>query len=469
MSDESDDYGRFRIIRATRENGVFVPGPVPSPSEPTPEGFLMLFTEDWYPVEAANRFSMEFRYKPVKTTRWQNSQRASVQDLAQWWTYLDANGIEWDRAQPGDIEEYANRMAETVSPVTSMQFSTSTVRRRVGTVETFYAWASQEGLVVAAPSTDAARQGMPIGPKSALLPHLGTATVPRQGKRRPKGRDPEKDPRPFRLDDLAAVLNRLGPKIFAANQSVLPWRPGAASRRNRLMAEVAYHTGMRGDEVASISAWEVLDRARKLQPGTKWQQFKLKVRTKGRAYRDVVVSSVVLRALVLYHDVERAEAVLRAGRAAAEAGTAFRAPTGLFVNGIDANLRDIGRPVSAETVSRAFTKAVLAEGLTVFREGFELDTDTFDHVYDEDGKAVARMLVAAAHTFHDLRHTFAVLFYKSEVARGNSEPWEKLRERLGHVNAETTRTIYLRHLDVDEASISDAAAHSLRMGLHVYR
>jgi integrase/recombinase XerC len=310
---------------------------------------------------------------------------------------------------------------------------------------------------------------MPIGPKAALLPHLGTATVPRQGKRRPKGRDPEKDPRPFRLDDLAAVLKLLGSPIFAPDQSLLPWEPGTAPRRNRLMAEVAYHTGMRGDEVASISAWEVLDKARKLQPSTKWQQFKLKVRTKGRAYRDVVVSSVVLRALVLYHDVERAEAIQRAERAAVEIEASFRAQTELFVNGVDANLRDVGRPVSAETVSRAFTQAVLAQGLTVVREGFELDPDTFDPLYDEDGKAVARMIAGAAHTFHDLRHTFAVLFYKSEVARGNSEPWEKLRGLLGHSSAETTRAIYLRHLDVDEASISDAAAHRLRMDLHVYR
>jgi integrase len=468
MVEGGDGPESVRIIRASRK-GAFVPGPIPSPSEATPEGFLMLFTADLHPVEAANRFMMDVCYRPIKSSRWQNSQRASAQDLAQWWTYLGVNGIEWDRARPEDIEEYANRMAEAVSPVTSLQFSTSTVRRRVGSVETFYARARREGLIAKPLDQGQEKAGVPIGPGAAFLPHLGTATIPKQGRRRPRGRDPEKDPRPFRLKDLAAVLSRLAPPIFAPDQSLLPWESGTASRRNRLMAEVAYHTGMRGDEVASISVWDVLDKARRLSSSTKWQQFKLNVRTKGRASRDVVVSSVVLRALVLYHDVERAEAIQRALQAVEAAGRSFRAPTELFVNGVDANLRDIGRPVSAETPSRAFTKAVLAEGLTVVREGFELDPDTSDLVFGEDGKAVLREIVGAAHTFHDLRHTFAVLFYKSEVNRGNPAPWEKLRSLLGHASAETTKNIYLRHIDVDEASISDATAHRLRMDLHAYR
>lgn len=75
---------------------------------------------------------------------------------------------------------------------------------------------------------------------------------------------------------------------------------------------------------------------------------------------------------------------------------------------------------------------------------------------------IERGLAAAAYTFHDLRHTFAVMFYKSEVLRGNPEPWEKLKQRLGHANSETTRNIYLRHIDASEASISDMAAQHMR-------
>jgi integrase/recombinase XerC len=180
----------------------------------------------------------------------------------------------------------------------------------------------------------------------------------------------------------------------------------------------------------------------------------------------VIVSSVVLRALVLYHDVERAAAILRGQQAAEEAHENFRVPAELFVNGVDANLRDVGHPVGSETASRAFTKAVLAEGLIVERKGFELDPYTGDKIYDEDGVAIVRKIPCAAHTFHDLRHTFAILFYKSEILRGNKEPWTKLKERLGHESAETTSNIYLKHVDVDEASISDAAAHFMRMAMH---
>ncbi|WP_163313891.1 hypothetical protein, partial [Enterobacter hormaechei] len=85
MIDNQESLGGFRLVRATRRSHN-VGGPVPAPSEPTPEDFLMLFTEDWRPVEAANLFTMKVRYKPLKTARWQNSQRASAQDLAQWWT-----------------------------------------------------------------------------------------------------------------------------------------------------------------------------------------------------------------------------------------------------------------------------------------------------------------------------------------------------------------------------------------------
>lgn len=471
MCEHGIESGTFRIVRATRR-GHGVGGPIPEPSQPTPEGFLLLFTEDWHLVEPANRFSFDVRYKPLKTGRWQNSQRATAHDLAQWWTFLAANGLEWDRAEPEDLSDYGNLMAESVSPVTSLQYSTSTVRRRVGSVETFNSWAKRNGLVAVAPRQELIsddRPLIPIGPNAAFLPHLGTATVARSGTRKPRGRDPEKDPRPFKIEELKRVMARLGPAIFAPDQSLLLWEAGTRARRNRLMAEVAFHTGMRADEVASISAWEVLDRARKLRPGLKWQQFTLTVRTKGRATRTVVISSVLLRALVLYHDLERAAAILRAQEAAEKAHEKFRVPAELFVNGVDANLRDVSRPIGTETASRAFTRAVLAEGLIVYRDGFALDPETGEKLLDEDGAAISLKVSGAAHTFHDLRHTFAVMFYKSELLRGNREPWEKLRELLGHETSETTRNIYLKHVDVDEASISDAAAHHMRMELHAVR
>jgi len=52
MTEGGCEYGGVRIVRATR-NSAAIPGPVPSPSESTPEGLLILFTEDWRPVEAA--------------------------------------------------------------------------------------------------------------------------------------------------------------------------------------------------------------------------------------------------------------------------------------------------------------------------------------------------------------------------------------------------------------------------------
>lgn len=471
MLDSNDESDRIRLVRASRL-GASVPGPVPATSLPTPDGFYMLFTPDWHPIEPANRFMMEYRYKPSKTSSWQNTQRASAQDLAQWWTYLSVNDIPWDEATPDDLADYASSMAESVSVNTSRQFATSTVDRRTSGVETFYSWAKTDGLAEKALSlqqviTQSAQ--FPVGPDASRLPHLGTPTVRRSRAKRPRGRDPEDNPRPFKAGELPKVLDRLGPPIFKLDQSLCPWEIGTKPRRNRLMAEAAYHTGMRGDEVASISAWEVLDRARFLRPDQKWQQFKLTVRTKGKPSRQVIVSSVVLRALVRYHDVERAGAVRRAEWAAKDRGVKFRVPTELFVNGASSNLRDAGRPVSAETASRAFTGAVIAEGLTIDQLGYDLDPITGELVLDESGIALSVRLIQPAHTFHDLRHTFAVLFYWSEVSRGNPEPWQKLQARLGHSSSTTTKDVYLKHVDVDEASISDLAAHRVRVGLHAVR
>ena len=47
------------------------------------------------------------------------------------------------------------------------------------------------------------------------------------------------------------------------------------------------------------------------------------------------------------------------------------------------------------------------------------------------------------HSFHDLRHTYAVITYHLEKQNGNSEPWKKIQSILGHKNLSTTMDIYL--------------------------
>lgn len=458
-----------RVVKARRD-GHDVAGPLPQPQTITPTGLQMLFTNDWHPIMPANLFSMQRIYKPMKSARWQNTQKAIAHDLAQWWRFVLVNNLEWDAISAEDVSEYGYLMAESVSPFTHRQYSTSTVSRRLASIQNFYSWAWQTGMLSENPQEGCqdSISRFPIGPKSALLPHLGTASIVQRKRRGPRGRDPEDNPRPLKVNELRGVLNRLGPRIFSSDGAVLPWNVGDPSKRNRLMAEIAYHTGMRVDEIASISTSDVLNQARKLSSTDKWQQFVLTVRTKGRATRKVVVSSVVLRALVTYHDTERYEAILCAKKHNLD-HLAFKEPTQLFVNGVCANFRDVGKPVSAETPSRAFTKAVLAEGLIIRSSGFKLDPESGDKLLDSDGRPVTFLINLAAHTFHDLRHTFAVMFYKSEVLRGNSEPWEKLRQLLGHSIAETTRKIYLKYIDTEEAAISDITAHYARMGLYGVR
>jgi integrase/recombinase XerC len=56
-------------------------------------------------------------------------------------------------------------------------------------------------------------------------------------------------------------------------------------------------------------------------------------------------------------------------------------------------------------------------------------------------------LKLAAHSFHDLRHTFACWLYHAERKSGNSEPWKVVQARLGHKYLSTTMDTYLRVVD----------------------
>ena len=61
----------------------------------------------------------------------------------------------------------------------------------------------------------------------------------------------------------------------------------------------------------------------------------------------------------------------------------------------------------------------------------------------------------ARHSFHDLRHTYAVVMYRQLVKRGKSAPWLVLSRLLGHKFVETTVRIYLRSIDNIESEITD--------------
>lgn len=201
-----------RVVKARRD-GHDVAGPLPQPQTITPTGLPgLLFTNDWHPIMPANLFQCRI-YKPMKSARWQNTQKAIAHDLAQWWRFVLVNNLEWDAISAEDVSEYGYLMAESVSPFTHRQYSTSTVSRRLASIQNFYSWAWQTGMLFLR-DVKIVYRDFRLARNPALFAHLVTTSIVQRKRRGPRGRDPEDNPRPLKVNELRGVLNRLGPRIF---------------------------------------------------------------------------------------------------------------------------------------------------------------------------------------------------------------------------------------------------------------
>jgi integrase len=218
--------------------------------------------------------------------------------------------------------------------------------------------------------------------------------------------------------------------------------------RDRLVAVLQLATGMRIDEVLSLTKYQILDlRARSDDP---YASVNLKiVKTKGLRPRNVLLPHWVLDVLHWYIDQERAEAVTARKRTRSESPRAAEV-VALFVNGIHANSRDVGNAFRPASFMRAFARAVSVAGL-VHRELHR------DPVTGED-----RMATVVDHTSQDLRHTFATETYRARKAMADAEPWKTLQALLGHKQLATTINIYLRSVKIDEAQITDSLGSFFR-------
>lgn len=415
-------------------------------SRKLPERFVMLFARDMSPIVPANFFLID-RCWPLKKRRkgrWENTQAAYADDLAHWWAYLAWKGREWNDITIKDLEEYAGLLSEYVSPNTFRRLKARTIRRRVGTACDFYKWAWRNQYI-AAPvfstvpsdrtvSTILNDGVIPVSDGEELLPDgdLGDAAV-----------------KPLSKTTLRRVLETIGPSPYEME-------PVNGFVRDRLVAEVAVITGMRESEVLSLSVMDLLGMEQKADVEDPWKEVTLRIRGKGGKLRLVYFPSALVFALARYYRSERAEVVAAAEARCTAEGRHYSPPTPLFLNGINSNPDSIGKPLRAETISARFTSAVKACGLVRQELGFELDPISgWPLVCPDTGAWVRKWTQIAEHTFHDLRHTFALNFYAAEEAQGNKAPWLKLKARLGHSRVATTMDIYLDHVGELDCEVSD--------------
>lgn len=451
-------------IRANREGGVngFVGNDaddlVVPPALRTPSNFTMLFTGDLRPIEPANLFMLERCCGPGRSRRWQNTQMAYADDLATWWTFLEANDLRWDAIDRQDILGFAQALAMGISSVTGRQFSPQTRARRIGTVEGFYRWAFDAGFV-AEPVVGNARNSLRAMVRQGTLAPAGSFSVNARSETRPKQPAGDERVNPISHADLPRILEALGPGEGLRAQ-------GDARRvRDRLIAETSLVTGMRVEEIVALTIYQIQALEPYLDHTDPYASLTMPITvTKGGRPRKVVIPAGHVAKLVDYIDGERAD-VLRSAVARGKFADGARQPVALFLNHEGSNLRDAGEQVSTRTASCAFTSAVLSLELIRSEVGYEIDPDTGTPCVDGAGQEIRVVFRFPKHTFHDLRHTFAVRYY--HIAARHGEPLKKLQARLGHARLETTARIYLRHVGHDdEPKLADELAAFLRRSPH---
>ena len=218
--------------------------------------------------------------------------------------------------------------------------------------------------------------------------------------------------------------------------------------RNRMACELSIGTGLRVDEVANLTEFQLrgLHQAWLLADEEEREQgfFALRVvKTKRLKARNVLVPGYLIPELMLYLDEER-ELSIKAGlERAKKKSLKFKRPTSLFVNEAQPT-QHAGKAVSATSLSWAFNQACLLADITHPIEKIDIETNERFH------ETVAR------HSFHDLRHSFAVWTYHSLKNNGNSEPWKEIQVLLGHENLAVTLDTYLKVVEVDKRNAGKA-------------
>lgn len=436
----------------TVHKAVPLPSDNPLSSHALPDGFPLLVNDvESKIVEPVLVYQLR-KLKIIGRRHWENyrnTAEAEAFDLRDWFAFLEHLewknpitqkihlGKPWDLANETDYVTYRDTMQEIVSPYTKRNLANNTIRRRQGNVERFYKTAQINGWYSGEFISNKAkkRRNAHRDPSNEKLSRHASTSEEETSKFRQSATAPEPI-RPLTKYEWELIKNFLGPMPSEA-------RFVEESSRNRLASEVSIGSGLRVDEIASLTVyqlhslyclWQAADEEERIMGFSKLRVTK----TKRAKTRDVMIPNYIIPELMAYMDVERKAAIEKARARAVKEGKRFKEPTTIFVNLIDSE-KHAGNAVNATTLSRAFTKACLNAGVTDYVEKIDIDT-----------KERYRVLLSK-HVFHDLRHTFAVWKYHQLVANGDSEPWKEIQILLGHANLKTTMDTYLAVTNIDRS------------------
>lgn len=223
--------------------------------------------------------------------------------------------------------------------------------------------------------------------------------------------------KPLQINHLRRLLAHLGPTIHEAGEM--------RSVRDRIICDLAYITGMRLGDVVQLTTLKFLNIT--VEPGQEYQDFPVIVEGKRKVVRRVAVPGWLVIAIQAYIQKERS-ASLQLVRQRKDKFT-----TGLFLG--HPKSKSAGKPITGSAIQKMFALACMQCGIT-------------EQIEIEDEPDIKLIKKVPAHSFHDLRHTCAVLTYHAEKQQGNSEPWKIVQIKLGHKSLKTTIDTYLSHVAI---------------------
>jgi len=365
---------------------------------------------------------------------------AAAYDLAHFIQVAEEQVGDWNAVDDAFVLDYCNYLLDAISPRTHQPLKTETVFRRVGRALDYCSWRHSEGLAIKVQHYEVSWYRVELGLRGrhALSRYSETRGARTFGRKRKRQRDMEEFCYILDPSQWGHVQRDIGP--LPSERTTEDSRPS----RDRLACELSIASGMRADEVAQLTTYQILDL--QVDPGTpRHRPIELYItKTKGLKARNVTVPAYLVLELQLYIRTERQDCIKAAQKYWLYGNV--KSPKTLFLNGVSAN-RDAGKPVTADTLSSRFHESVIRCGFVRHVEAFDLDTD---------GPAKRTLeLVVTLFVFHSLRHTYAVWLYWSEQTAGNSEPWKLLQSRLGHADVATTMRTYLRFTEVERRKVNE--------------